>query len=585
MNIIKNYNWDLEKIYDSKEKLEEDIQIIKEKIKKLEDLSKNLGDNFGEFIRLYEETMRELVTPIVYAHMKHDEDTRDPYGQKISIETMSLFSELQTVSAGLNPFILSLDKTELDKLIIDEDLEKYRKYLEKIFRFKEHTLTAKEERILGALSPVTNAPSEAYTLLTNADIEYPEIESVGNVKLTDANYGKLLQNPNVEVRKETFKKYYETLGKVDNTIASLQYNNVRSLVIESKLRNYKSAREMELFKDDVEVEVYDNLINVVHSYLPILHKYFRLKKEYLGLEEQHMYDIYLPLLKEEAKKITFEESKEIILEAVKPMGEEYRSIIKKAFDENWIDVYPREGKKSGAYSSGAYDTDPYILMNFTDDFDSLFTLAHELGHSIHSYYSRKNNEFIYSQYTIFVAEVASTANELLLLDYLMKNAENDDERFFLISHYIDSFKSTVFRQTQFAEFEKLTHDAVEGDKVLTLDDFNEIYYDLNKKYYGDAIVHDEEIKLEWARIPHFYRNFYVYKYATGFSTAVTLSQRILSGNKEYLEAYINFLKDGGNNYPLDQLRAAGADISKPEVLNAAFKVFENLVNELEELMK
>lgn len=584
MRKIENYKWDLDKIYDSEEKLEKDIQIIKEKIKKLEELSKDLGKNFKEFITLYEEIMRMETSPIVYSHMKHDEDTRDPYGQKISIETMSLFSDLQMVSAGLEPYILSLDEKELDELIKENDLEKYRKYLEKLYRFKDHTLSAKEERILGAMSPITDATSEAYTLLTNADIEYPEIESAGNVKLSNANFVSLLENKDVEVRKETFKKYYETLGKVDNTIASLQYNNVRSLVIESKLRNYNSAREMELFKDNVNVKVYDNLIKAVRNSLPTLHKYYKIKKDYLGLDEQHMYDVYLPILKESDKKYTFEDAKELVLEAVKPLGEEYRSIIQKAFDENWIDVYPREGKKSGAYSGGAYDTDPYILMNFTEDLNSVFTLAHELGHSMHSYYSKENNDFIYSQYTIFVAEVASTTNELLLLDYMMKNAKSEGEKLLLVDHYINSFKGSVFRQTQFAEFEKLTHQAVEEDRVLTLDDFNEIYYNLNKDYYGDYVISDDEIKLEWARIPHFYRNFYVYKYATGFSTAVTLSQRILSGNEEYLEAYLNFLKDGGNNYPLDQLRKAGADISKPETLNKALDVFKDLVDELEKLI-
>lgn len=515
--------------------------------------------------------------------MKHDENTKDPYGQKIDLETEMLYNELEIISAGLKPTILSFSKEELDKKIEENGLEKYRNFLEKIYRFKDHTLSAKEERILGALAPASSAPAEAYMLLTNADIEYPEIESAGE-KLTDANFVSLLKNKDEKVRKETFEKYYNTLGKVDNTISSLQFNNVRNLVIEAKLRNFNSAREMELFTDDVDVEVYDNLINTVHKYLPTLHKYFKLKKEYLGLEKQHMYDIYLPLQKGEPKEISFEEAKETVLEAVKPMGEEYRSIMKKAFDENWIDVYPKEGKKSGAYSSGGYDTDPYILMNFTNDYNSMFTLAHELGHSLHSYYSRENNDFVYSNYTIFVAEVASTTNELLLLDYLMKNTDDEDEMFYLINHYIDSFKSTVFRQTQFAEFEKLTHQAVEEDKVLTVDDFNKIYYDLNKKYYGDYVISDDEIKLEWARIPHFYRNFYVYKYATGFSTAVTLSQRILSGNKEYLEKYLNFLKDGSNNYPLDQLREAGADISKQETLDKAFSVFEELVDKLESMI-
>lgn len=584
MRKITKYNWDLSKIFENAEKFDEEVESIKKSVEELKPLGDDLKKNFKNYLLLMTDTMRRLYTVYNYAHRTHDEDTRDPHGQKLSMVANTLLNDFQTATSSFRPALLSLSEEELDKLIKDNDLENFRKYLDRIFRFKEHTLTSGEEKILGSMGFLQGAPSDAYNLLKNSDIEYPYIESADK-KLTDANFTSLLRNPDVNVRKETFEKYYETLGGVDNTISSLQYSNVKGLTTEASLRNFKSAREMELFKDDVTVNVYDNMIEGVRENLPTLHKYYEIKKKHLKLEEQHMYDVYLPLATGKDDKVSYEEGKEIVLKALRPLGDEYIEILKEAFENRWIDVYPQDGKRSGAYSSGSYDTDPYILMNYTDDLDSVFTLAHELGHSVHSYYSRKNNEFIYSGYTIFVAEVASTTNELLLLDYLMKNAKTDEEKIYLIDFYIDSFKGTVFRQTMFAEFEKKTHEAVENGQVLTLEDFNKIYYQLNKDYFGEAVISDKEIELEWARIPHFYNNFYVYKYATGFSSAVKLAKNILEGDKEALEKYINFLKDGANNYPLEQLKVAGADISKKETINEAMEVFRGLVDQLEELTK
>lgn len=584
MRKITKYNWDLSKIFENTEKFDEEVESIKKSVEELKPLGDDLKKNFKNYLLLMTDTMRRLYTVYNYAHRTHDEDTRDSHGQKLSMVANTLLNDFQTATSSFRPALLSLSEEELDKLIKDNDLENFRKYLDRIFRFKEHTLTSGEEKILGSMGFLQGVPSEAYNLLKNSDIEYPYIESADK-KLTDANFTSLLRNPDVNVRKETFEKYYETLGGVDNTISSLQYSNVKGLTTEASLRNFKSAREMELFKDDVTVNVYDNMIEGVRENLPTLHKYYEIKKKHLKLEEQHMYDVYLPLATGKDDKVSYEEGKEIVLKALAPLGDEYIEILKEAFENNWIDVYPQDGKRSGAYSSGSFDTDPYILMNYTEDLDSVFTLAHELGHSVHSYYSRKNNEFIYSGYTIFVAEVASTTNELLLLDYLMKNAKTDEEKIYLIDFYIDSFKGTVFRQTMFAEFEKKTHEAVENGQVLTLEDFNKIFYELNKDYFGDAVISDQDIELEWARIPHFYNNFYVYKYATGFSSAVKLAKNILEGDKEALDRYIKFLKDGGNNYPIDQLKAAGADISKKETINEAMEVFKGLVDQLEQLTK
>ena len=582
---MENFNWDLSKIYKNDEEFEKEYNSLNESLEEIKELTIDYGKNFSKIFELFSDNTRRLSKLATFAHMKFDENTKDSHGQKLRMKAFSLYNDFETAISGFKPYLLTLSKEELENLIKENDIEDYRIFLERIFRYKDHTLSEAEERIMGAYSPLKSAPSDAYGLLNDADLEFPEIESAGGEKLTNANYVNFLRNSNVEVRKEAFEKYYKTMRGVENTISSLQYSNVRALTIEAELRKFNSAREMELYEDDVDVAVYDSLIKVVRQYLPVLHKYYKIKKDYLNLDEQHMYDVYLPMVNDDTRKIPYEEAQEIILEALKPMGEEYVSAVKEGFDSNWIGVYPKEGKRSGAYSSGSFDTDPYILMNYTDDLNSLFTLAHELGHSLHSYYSRKNNVFINSDYTIFVAEVASTTNELLLLNYMIENAKYEEEKLYLINHYVDSFKSTVFRQTMFAEFEKLTHEAVENNEALTAENFNEIYYNLNKDYFGDAVISDNDIEFEWARIPHFYRNFYVYKYATGFSTAVTLSQRILSGDKEALNKYIEFIKDGGKNFPIDQLRAAGADISKEETLIDAMKVFEDLVNQLEQLVK
>lgn len=582
---MEKHSWDLSKIYKTEEEFDKDYEKLCKSLEKINELTIDYGKNFEEIFSIIDSTTRNLSKLATFAHMKFDENTKDSKGQKLQMKAFSLYSDFETAISGFRPYLLTLSKDELNELIEKYDIEDYRIYLERIFRYKDHTLTEKEEKIIGAFSPLKSAPQNAYGLLTNADMEFPIIESADGERLTNANYINFLQNPKKEVRKEAFEKYYETMRTAENAISSLQYSNVRGLTIEAELRKFNSAREMELFEDDVDVAVYDTLIKVIRKYLPVLHKYYKIKKDYIGLDEQHMYDVYLPMVIDDTRKIPYDEAKEIILKALAPMGEEYVSIVKEGFESNWIDVYPKEGKRSGAYSSGSYDTDPYILMNYTDDLNSMFTLAHELGHSIHSYYSRKNNSFINSEYTIFVAEVASTTNELLLLDYMIKNAKDDKEKLYLINHYVDSFKSTVFRQTMFAEFEKMTHEAVEKNEALTLDNFNDMYLDLNKAYFGDHVISDKEIEFEWARIPHFYRNFYVYKYATGFSTAVTLSKRILSGDEKALDSYIEFIKDGGKNFPLDQLRKAGADISKEETLIDAMKVFESLVDELEELVK
>ena len=580
---MDKYNWDLTKLVKDEEDFKKKYAEADKLLDEAHHLLLNFKDNFKDAILKFIEAQRKVMNIYVFAHMNADADTRDTEGQRLHLKALNLGSKLDEVGAPLKPALLSLSREELDKLIKDNDMEDYRLFIEKIYRFKDHVLTEKEESILSAYGFLENAPFDAYNLLTNADITFEDLEST-DTKLNGATFISLLRNKDEKVRREAFKKYYKSYKGLENVISSLYLNNVKAMTTEAKLRGYNSALEMELFGDKVDVSVYENLIEAVHENLPALYKYYEIKKNFLGLNEQHMYDVYLNLTKEEPKKIPYEEAVEMVLESLKPMGEEYTEIAREGLMSRWVDVYPKEGKRDGAYSFGTYDSPPYILMNYNDDLQSVFTLAHELGHSMHSYFSRTNNKYIYSDYTIFVAEVASTTNELLLLNYLMDKATTPEEEIYLIDHYIDSFKSTVFRQTMFAEFEKITHERVENGDALTSADFKDIYYNLNKLYFGDVVISDEEIAYEWSRIPHFYTDFYVYKYATGFSSAVTLSKTILSGDKEKLEAYLNFLKDGSNHYPLEQLKSAGVDLTTKEGVGTAMREFNTLVERLDKII-
>lgn len=580
---MDKYNWDLTKLIKDEEDFKKKYAEADKLLDEGHHLLLNFKDNFKDAILKLIEAQRKVMNIYVFAHMNADADTRDTEGQRLHLKALNLGSKLDEVGAPLKPALLSLSREELDKLIKDNDMEEYRLFIEKIYRFKDHVLTEKEESILSAYGFLENAPFDAYNLLINADITFEDLEST-DTKLNGATFISLLRNKDEKVRREAFQKYYKSYKGLENVISSLYLNNVKAMTTEAKLRGYNSALEMELYGDKVDVSVYENLIAAVHENLPALYKYYEIKKNFLGLKEQHMYDVYLNLTKEEPKKIPYEEAVEMVLESLKPMGEEYTKIAREGLMSRWVDVYPKEGKRDGAYSFGTYDSPPYILMNYNDDLQSVFTLAHELGHSMHSYFSRTNNKYIYSDYTIFVAEVASTTNELLLLNYLMDKAATPEEEIYLIDHYIDSFKSTVFRQTMFAEFEKITHERVEKGDALTSADFKDIYYNLNKLYFGDAVISDEEIAYEWSRIPHFYTDFYVYKYATGFSSAVTLSKNILSGDKEKLEAYLNFLKDGSNHYPLEQLKSAGVDLTTKEGVGTAMREFNSLVERLDKII-
>ena len=579
---MDKFKWDLSKIYKNDTDIEKDKKDILKIIDEVEELKKDPFNNLLDIMKLLELSMRKISKLFSYSNMKRDEDSRVSKYQKMALEMDMLYTKLSTSFSFFQPFILSLPDEKLNEINTDTRFTPYKKHIDKILRYKKHTLSEKEETLLSKVGEMSSDSSNNFYMLSYADMTFPKLERDETI-LTHANYTEKLSSQDRELRKEAFYKMYGTYDKYKNTFGSTLYSNTRNLVIEANLRGYNSAREMELYDDDINVEVYDNLIEIVHKYLEYLYDYYKIRERLLDIDKTHMYDVYANVVKDYDKKISYEEAQKIVLKAVEPMGEEYISIMKKAFDENWIAVYPREGKKSGAYSGGCYDSNPYILLNYNDNLDSVFTLIHELGHSIHSYYSRENNDFLYSNYTIFVAEVASTFNELLLLNYLIENSKDENEKIYLINHYLNSYKSTVFRQTMFAEFERETHRLVEEGNALTQEEFSSIYYELNKKYFGNDIIVDREIQLEWARIPHFYRNFYVYKYATGFLCATILSQQVLNNRENALDNYLNFLKDGSNNYPLTQLKKAGCDMEDIDNLDKAFKVFVDLVKEFDKL--
>ncbi|MRZ81278.1 oligoendopeptidase F [Paeniclostridium sordellii] len=585
-SIEDKFKWNIDTMYQSNESIKDDIDKVNSIIEELKSYKGKISsskENLYKVLSNSEKASRILQNLYVYTHMKQHEDTRNNENQARATKAEMLSTELSMATSYIVPEIIAMDENKLKEYLEDEKLSFYKKYVDEILRDKPHTLTEKEEEILAGVSDLSTVPENVYEMFSFADLKFPKIkgEDGKDIRITHGNYSTFLKSKDSRVRKDAFEAVYSTYEDYKNTFASTLYGGIKSEIFYSKMRNYKSAIESSLFQDDISVDVYYNLISAVDENLDTLNRYVDIRKKYLNIDEMHMYDLYVPITSNFDMKITYEEAQDIILKALKPLGEEYLSIVKRAFNERWIDVYENEGKQGGAYSWGSYDSSPYILMSYKDDLNSLFTLIHELGHSMHSYYSKHSQEYLYSSYKIFVAEVASTLNELLLVNYLLENSRSKEERIYLLNYYLEQFRTTVYRQTMFAEFEKITHERVEAGEPLTAKEFTDIYYDLNKKYYGKSCIVDEEIGLEWARIPHFYSNFYVYKYATGFSAASALSEKILNEGKSAVEKYIEFLKSGGSDYPLNQLRAAGVDMEKKESIEKALDVFKELVEELE----
>lgn len=588
--INEEFKWNLEAMYENENEWEKDFKKIKELISDVKSFKGRInegGEVLLEVLKSQDDLSRLLENVYTYAKMRKDEDANNSKYQELTDRATSILVEVEESASYIVPEILELDEKTIDKYLNDiYELKLYKHHLNQILRTKKHILSKEEEALIAQMGEIANASQNTYSMLNNADMKFGEIEDEnGNkLELTHGRFIPLMQNKNRRVREDAFKTFYKSFADFSNTFTSTLSANVKKNIFYSKVRKYNSALEASVHKNNIPVDVYDNLIEAVHNNLESMHRYIKLRKKALNLEELHMYDLYTPIVKDVDMKIPFSEGEEIILKGLNPLGDEYCNTIDAGLNNRWIDIYENKGKRSGAYSWGTYDSYPYILLNYQDTVDDMFTLSHELGHSMHSYYTRETQEYIYGNYSIFVAEVASTTNEALLMDHMLKVTTDKNERLYLLNHYLEQFRGTVFRQTMFAEFEKLIHERVENGGALTKDYLCETYLKLNKKYYGDEIIVDDEIGIEWARIPHFYYNFYVYQYATGFSAATSLSQSILSEGKSAVDRYIDFLKSGSSDYPINVLKKAGVDMTTKEPVNNALKLFSKLVDEMEKLI-
>lgn len=587
--IEDKYKWDLTKIYKDEKEWQKDFDDVKEKILKVleyKDSFLSNGKKLYEYLKYDEEVSRKLEKIYYYAHLNYDADTLDEKYKVMTNKVSDLFTKYNELSSFVVPEILKLDEEKLNTFYKEEEkLEDYRFSIENIYRFKNHTLDEEKEKMLSNLSKCLSNPEETYEALTDSDFEYDYItdEKGNKVKFNESNYSLFIKSKDRSVRKRAFEMLHNKYKKYIRTITSTYKGEVETNVVLAKIRNYDSAISASLYSDNVPVDIYNNLIKVVNDNMNVLYDYYDLKKEILSLDRLHMYDTYVEIINKIDKKYSFDEAKEIVIDALSVLGDKYVKNLKKAFDEKWIDIYHSKGKRSGAYSSGNFDVNPYVLLNFEGTLNDVSTLAHELGHSMHTYLSCKNNPYQYSSYEIFVAEVASTVNELLLANYMLKNSKNKEEKLAVINHILDLYKATLYRQTMFAEFEKETHKLREKGEVLTSDLLSNTYYNLVKKYFGPNVLCDDLIKYEWARIPHFYYNFYVYKYATGISAASYIVDGILNNKEGALENYIKFLKSGGSMYPLDELKIAGVNLNSESVILSAIKTFEKYLKEFKDI--
>jgi oligoendopeptidase F len=581
--------WKLEDLFANQAAWDSEFAEAKSLIKKAAAFEGKLADpaQLKACFELEDELSLHVERLYVYANMKHHEDTAEPVYQALSDKSKKLSVETGEALSYITPEVLGLSDNDLEAMIGNESLAKFRHTLEEMRRQKAHVLSKNEEALLAQVGNVSSAPGTIFGMLNNADLKFPKVknEDGEEVELTHGRYIQFLESKNQDVRRDAFKAMYDTYGKLKNTLASTLGANVTKNIFYAKARKYDSALDMSLYGDNIPQSVYTNLIDTIHKHLPLMHRYMDLRKKLLGLEELHMYDLFAPLVEEFKMDITYDEAKKTIKESLKPLGEDYLNVLQDGFDNGWIDVYENEGKRSGAYSWGAFGTHPYVLLNHNDNLNSMFTLTHEMGHALHSYYSDNNQNYRDAQYTIFLAEVASTLNEALLMDYMLKKSTDPKEKMYLLTYYADQFRTTVFRQTMFAEFEKIVHERVEQGESLTPQELNKIYYDLNVHYYGPGMVIDKDIEMEWARIPHFYNSFYVYKYATGFSAATSFSKQILEEGAPAVDRYLGFLKSGGSDFSINILKKAGVDMSSPEPIEQAMSVFEELIGQMEQLTK
>ena len=581
--------WNLTYIFKSKNDFSKSLEEIKNIIPEITKYKGKLltsDKKLLEFLEFSDEVERKLYKLYYYAHLSLDVDTTNTDSQEMEGKVSNLLQEYSVLSSFVIPELLKGEyNTILEFIKKNNDLKKYQFNLECIYRYKNHSLSEEMEKTLSTLSKSFIA-DDTFEALTDADMTFPKIMVDGKkTELTESNYSVYIKSLNRNTRKNAFNALLKTYGNYKNTLAKTFSGNVELLTSMAKIKNFNSSLEASLYSDNIKPEVYNKLIETVSNHLDVLYKYYALKKDVLGLSQLHLYDIYAPLVKENDKNYSFMEAKEIVLKALKVLGDDYINNLNKAFDERWIDIYNNKGKRGGAYSSGFYDTKPYVLLNFEGKYDDVTTLAHELGHSMHTYYSCHNQPYNLSSYNIFVAEVASTVNELLLVHYLIDNSKDKNEKLFLLNKLMELYKGTIYRQVMFAEFERDMHADLEKGEILTNEYLSSKYYELVKKYFGKDVVCDELIKNEWMRIPHFYYDFYVYKYAIGLSCATRIVDGILNHQEGALENYLNFLKTGGSMHPADELLVAGVDVFNKDVYESAINTFDNSIDSFKKIYK
>ena len=582
--------WDLSTIFETDQKWEEELALLTEDTKQAASLEGHLLDSAESLLDIterYLELSRRLEKLYVYAHMKNDQDTRVAKYQEYYAKAMALYSQLDQVFSFYEPEFMAITEEQYQNFLAEEPkLQPYKHFFDKLLQNKDHVLSQREEELLAGAGEIFGAASETFAILDNADIVFPFVkdEDENEVQLSHGVYMRLVESKNREVRRGAYEALYSTYEQYQHTYAKTLQTNVKVQNYRAKVRNYKSAREAALAANFVPESVYDNLVSAVRKHLPLLHRYLALRSKILGIPDLKMYDVYTPLSSVEYS-FTYEEALKKAEEALAVLGEDYLSRVKRAFSERWIDVYENQGKRSGAYSGGSYDTNAFMLLNWQDNLDNLFTLVHETGHSMHSSYTRETQPYVYGDYSIFLAEIASTTNENILTEKLLQEVQDDATRFAILNNFLDGFRGTVFRQTQFAEFEHAIHQADQNGEVLTSEFLNKLYADLNQEYYGLSKEDNPQIQYEWARIPHFYYNYYVYQYSTGFAAASALAEKIVHGSQEDRDRYIEYLKAGKSDYPLNIMRKAGVDMEKEDYLNDAFAVFERRLDELEALVE
>lgn len=579
------YQWDLTPMYQDDAAWEEELSTLDARLEKLTAFAGTLRDagTIADYLNASTEFGRTLSNLYCYASLRRSEDTRAEAGQRMCARIMAKYVQAMAALAFAEPEILSLPEEDLRALAEAPELAAHRFTLQNLLRQKPHTLSAAEEKLLATFGEALGAPSEVADNLQDADLVFDPVQNEAgeSVEVTGSNYIMLQMSPDRTLRRNAFASFYKGYRQHINTFASAYAGAVKAATAEASVRHYDSSRAMSMAGENIPVEVYDNLIETVRKHMPAMYRYVALRKKILGLDELHYYDVYAPLVADVKVRYTYEQARQMVLDAVAPLGADYSRMVRQAFADRWIDVYPNKGKSGGAYSSGTYDSNPYILTNFTGTLDSVSTIAHEMGHSLHTWLSNHHQPPQYADYTLFVAEVASTVNENLLIEQLLQKKQEPAMRLYLLNQYLENFKGTVYRQTMFAEFEREAHAMAERGEALDPAALNALYRRLVQEYFGPELVLDEEVQYEWARIPHFYRPFYVYKYATGYSTAVALSEAILREGEPAVRRYKEFLSMGGSAYPLDELRHAGVDLATPAPVDAALQKFERILDDAE----